>query len=676
MGYASVTRSESEDSQIYQLNEISTEATSTSSGHRTSFFNRSIKRSNQQGPQADNISSVTEQIPNVAVEQSSVQTRVVIRGMTSVDGGLQDPVGYVVDDVALPLGATQAPYWMNIETIDVVTGAKGDPQGRNAQAGRVLVSSPFPSIENMHWGSYSYLIADGGRDWEPTQALTGGVSGPVSETPASFSLALRHEDSESAYYNLADAGNQQNRRDRTSFSGGWSYYPSDNTDIQFRSHWEDSQGGRAYMRYLDGPFATERFVVNYDTQTEDRRTTSIHSLRVDHSANDVEFVSITGVTRYEQDFTMDLDTGPMVTPATESLLRDRMISQEFRVLSTALDGDLDWSVGSYFYLEDTDSNFTIGMASAHRETRIDQTGAAVFGEADISFSDRFALVPGIRIEQVRKKGYQIITGALSGQYVQVQDYTAFLPKLSAIYQAAPETIIYAAISKGYQPGGYNHTSATDAETFVFGAEDSYSLEIGLQDTYWHQKIAGELVFFYNLIRDKQVVDPLPGNTQRISNAGKAEIFGLEYRIDAALTDKLSLNGVLGWQEAELTEFETRREENGQWIVNDLGGNDLPYSPQLSASVNLNYQFSPNWLLRISSRYSDSFYFDSQNTLEQPDYSTVDVEARYSRGSVYATLSAANILDREIFSRAVGTPAGTVVEDSQPRTLSLLIGYRI
>lgn len=670
LGYSKEPGPETNASEIHQLDEISVEAVSPSSRGKASFFNKSIKRTKHNGPKADDIDAVTQRVSNVAVERSSVQTRVVIRGMTSINGGLRDPVGYVVDDVALPLGVTQAPDWMNTGNIDIVTGSKGKPQGRHAHAGSVLVTSEFPSLDNTAWGNYSLLFADGGRKYEPTNTVTGGVSGPVSEKQ-SLSLALRYENSESPFYNLADS-NRQNRRNSTSFSGGWSYFPNKNTDIQLRSHWESSRGGRAFMRYVDGPFATRRFVVNHDTETNDDKKSAIHSLRVDHSFDNIELVSVTGVTQYQRDFTMDLDSGPMMTPATVSSLRDRMVSQEFRITSTEPDSQLNWSVGSYLYGEDTDSDFTIGTAPTKRETQIDQLGAALFGDIEYSFSNGLTLVPGIRVEKIRKEGDQEVSGALSGQYNDVQYYTAFLPKLSAIYELSADTIIYAALSKGYQPGGYNHTSATNTQAFVYGSEDSYTVELGFHDSYWNRRINGQLVLFGTLVKNKQVVDLLPGNARQVSNAGEAEIFGLEYSFDAEITNDISLNGVLGWQEAELTDFKTRQSRNGE----DRSGNDLPYSPHFTASVNLNYQFSPSWQMSVSTRHTDSFYFDSQNNLEQPGYLTVDVEARYSRGGAFVTLSANNILEREVFSRAVRTPSGTVVEDAQPRSISLLIGYRI
>lgn len=675
MGYCKEPDPGTKTSGVHQLDEISVDAVSPSLGGKTSFFRKSIKSTNHSDSRGNDIDAVIQRVPNVAVEQSSVQNRVVIRGMTSIDGGLRDPVGYVVDDVALPLGATQAPDWMNKGSVDIVTGAKGRPQGRHAHAGRILVASEFPSLDKTVWGNYSLLFADGGHDYEPTNAVAGGVSGPVSEKH-SLSLALRYEDSESPFYNLADGSNRQNRRNSTSFSGGWSYFPSQQTDIQLRSHWESSRGGRAFMRYADGPFATRRFVVNHDTESNDDKTSTIHSLRVNHSYDDIELVSVTGVTQYQRDFTMDLDSGPMPTPATLSSLRDRMVSQEFRISSTEPDSQLKWSVGSYLYGEDTDSDFTIGIAPTKRETQIDQVGAALFGDIEYSFSNGLTLVPGIRAEKIRKEGDQTVSGALSDQYSDVQRHTKVLPQLATIYELRPDTLIYAAVSKGYQPGGYNHTSATNTQGFVYGSEDSYSLELGFHDSYWNRRINGQMVFFATRVKDKQVVDLQPGSARHVSNADEAEVFGLEYSLNADITNDISLDGVVGWQKAELTDFKARHHQNGETVVIDRSGNDMPYSPRFTASVILGYQFSPGWQMSVSTRYSDSFYFDSQNNLEQPGYVTVDVQAGYSRGEAFVTLSANNILEREVFSRAVRTPSGTVVEDTRPRSVSLSIGYRI
>ncbi|QIL89815.1 hypothetical protein GNX18_08695 [Microbulbifer sp. SH-1] len=594
---------------------------------------------------------------NVAVEESSVKTRLVIRGMSSIDTGLRDPVGYVLDGVSLPLGVTQAPYRLNVETIQVEKGAAQNQRSGNAPAGSIRIESRLPSDALAAGTGYSHLWREGAAGREPSRALQVSAGGPVSE-PMALAVALRHEDGNPPFDNLMAARKPQWRAERDTAHVAWSYRTDSQTDIRVDSHWEQWERGRATMRYLEGPLATERFSVNYNTKTRDEQKKTVHSLRLERDMGGLQLASTTGVTGYRQDFVMDLDAGPMNTPPTLSSLEDRMVSQEFQLMSDREDSTWAWSLGAYLSREDTDVDMTIGLQRLRRQTSLENENAAALARVDFFPLDSLELGVGVRIERNRQSGRQLLTGPVDSGYSMNEMHTATLPGLSAAYSWGENESVYASYYRGYLPGGFNYAAASSPETFSYGPEKNRSAEAGYRGTLLGGRMDHAITLFYTRFQNKQLVDFLPGALQTISNTGVADIRGLEYRLNAPLNDRLTLQANLGYQHSE------------------LDGGRMTYTPEHTSSLLLDYRYSAAWAAEISAHHSSGFYFDRQNTLEQPEYTAVNLRLRYTLGDIHGAVSIGNLFDEVIYSRALRTAAGVLVEDSRPRTLAFTIGYRI
>ncbi|MFD1215400.1 MULTISPECIES: TonB-dependent receptor [Microbulbifer] len=603
------------------------------------------------------LSALEARIANVAVEESSVKTRVVIRGMSSIEAGLRDPVGYVLDGVSLPLGATQAPYRLNVEAIQVEKGGEKNQRSGNAPAGSIRVESRLPSDALAAGTGYSHLWREGAAGREPSRALQVSAGGPVSE-PMALAVALRHLDGNPPFDNLMAARKPQWRAETDTAHVAWSYRINNQTDIRLDSHWEQEERGRATMRYLEGPLATERFSVNYDTKTRDAQKKTVHSLRLERDLDGLQLASTTGVTGYRQDFVMDLDAGPMNTPPTLSSLEDRMVSQELQLMSDGADAAWAWSLGTYLSREDTDVDMTIGPQRLQRQTSLENENAAVLGRVNFFPLDSLELGVGGRIEHSRQSGRQILAGPVDGGYTMDEGYTATLPSLSAVYHWRENESVYASYYHGYLPGGYNYAAASGPETFSYGPEKSRSAEAGYRGALWGGEMDHTIALFYTRFRNKQLVDFLPGGLQTISNAGVADIHGVEYNLNAPLSDRLTLQANLGYQHSEIE------------------GDRMTYTPEYTSSLLLDYRYSAAWTAEISAHHSSGFYFDRQNTLEQPEYTVVNLRLRYALGDIHGAVSIGNIFDEVVYSRALRTTAGVLVEDSRPRTLAFSIGYRI
>ncbi|NRA55924.1 MAG: TonB-dependent receptor [Gammaproteobacteria bacterium] len=625
------------------------------------------------GSGLNQIERLIQYTANTTIENSSVQPRIVIRGNASLDTGTSTPVGYMLDDVSLPLGVKQATDWLNIDTIEIIKGAQGSFYGRNTEAGVIKVQTKTPGFETQAWAQYRYLQTDGSNSWVSGHEVETGVSGGVDDIAAS--LNMKYLSADSPYYNLYPRSNDENKLEKLNIVGALTYYLGSDTEINFRSHWQDSDGGRAKMRYLTGQFATDAFTVNYSTPTDDQQRSAIQSLRIDHEFGNKKLTAITGYTDYAQEFVMDLDTGPAPIPATLSDFNDKMLSQEFRLATTG-DPRLKWSIGTHFYQQDTDIDFTMGMQSLRRISSNEQHGLAGFGHAQYQINSQLSLAAGARVERISQKGQQSLSNMMvNAAYSEKLSETQVLPTITATYHLTQDALLYLSWSNGYLPGGFNYSSATSAETFTYEDEHTTSYEFGYKSKWLDQTINSDLSVFFNQIKDKQMIDILPGFTQKISNAAKAEIYGIEYSINARLNNQWSILANLGWQQGEAKEHIAQVFFNGQTGTQILSDNSLPYTPDFTWALTVNYQPVSAMTTQMVVRGSDNYYFDSANTLEQDSYEAVDLTMTYQFDPVTVTLAANNIFNESVFSRAINTPNGVVVEDTQERTISLTAKYQ-
>lgn len=622
-------------------------------------------------PLSDSLGAIPKVSPNVQIEQSSVQTRVVIRGMTSANTALQDPVGYFVNDVALPHGASQAPQLFDSAQMMILKGPQGALYGRNTEAGAIKVATQDPDWTPTASASLATSVRDGVDDWEPAVVAAGRLSGAVVEDRLAASLAFRTEQSDGVHHNLFDGASDGGKTDRWTLSTGLALQAGPETDVTLKSVVEQNNNGKQRMRYLTGPYATGRNTTNYNTVSWDDSTSAIQSLKVEHHLDDLTLTSITGWTHYERDFQMDLDGGPLKTLPNLLSHQDDALSQEIRLASPDQDSGLRWLAGLYAYQEWTDLDYQSGTPRVGRTTEIDQSGLAAFGQVEVALTDRWRAGVGSRVEWIRQNGAQTLVSS-TGQtaYEQTLEQVTLLPRFTLSYDLQPGTMLYGSYARGYLPGGYNYGMATSASTLSYDPEYSWTAEIGAKGRFVQDRLGASLALFRTVTTDKQILDLVPGGTQTISNAARAEIYGLEASADARLSERWTSFATLGLQHGEATSYTTNVSQGGTLVSTDLSGNRLPMSASSTYSLGVRYDEGEGWFGQASVNGSSPYYFDSQNTLKQSAFATVDAEIGHRFDSVEVSLWAANLFGENVYSRAVSAPLGIIAEDGAPREIGL------
>lgn len=623
------------------------------------------------------LEAIAGRAANTHIEQSSVQTRLVVRGTTAANTGLQDPLGYFIDGVALPMGANQAPVLFNQQQVELIKGPQGALYGRNTEAGALKVITRAPADQPEVWVNLSHILVGGENDDQTRNVIAAGLSGPVTDNSLSAGLALRVEQGDTGYLNLPERSRDGGEVERYTLSASADWLLSDNTDLSLRSTLEKNDSGMARMRYQSGAFATPRQTTNYNIDAEQERRSGVHGLTVNHRlASGAELTAITGYTHYDRDFVMDLDAAQLPSPPSVLALENRMLSQEFRLSSAEGEPGMRWLLGSYLFTEESDIDFTIGAPSTLRQTTIDQDGIALFGQLELPLSPRLTLAAGARLEYLKQQGAQQMSSMFSrGQYSGESNHTELLPRVDLSYRTDGDLTLYVSLARGYLPGGYNYNLAGDLDSFTYDAEYSDTAEVGVKGALLNGRLNTSLALFYTRATDKQIVDLLPGGLQSISNAGEARIYGLELALDARLGGGWRSFAELGWQHAEATQYKGQTLIAGAPATVEFSGNDLPMAAPFSYSLGLAYAQQQGMFGQLRLNGSDGVFFDSANSLQQSAYSTVDLELGYQWRDLKVSLAARNLLDEHYVTRAVNTPNGQLVEDAAPREISLNLSTR-
>jgi iron complex outermembrane receptor protein len=632
----------------------------------------------QAGPLANGLAGIARHTPNVLIEQSSVQTRVVMRGMTVANTALQDPLGFTVNDVALPHGAVQAPRLPDPGTMEILKGPQGSLYGRNTEAGLIRTGTADPDWQSGAEARAILGFEDGADGWSPAWTISGRVSGAIAPDKAAAALALRAEQARGPGLNLADGADDGASTDRLTVSGGLTLLPDDDTDISLKSVVERADLGKQRLRFLTGPYATPRHVTNYDAASWDDTVTAIQSLRIDHRAGPVDITAITGWTHYTRDFRMDLDGTPLPTLPTLSSHKDDTVSQELRIASPDDGARLRWLAGLYGYVSRTDLDFRIGTPRVARETSIDQTGIAGFGQAEYGLTQDLRVTLGARVERIDQSGRMRLTNSAGSSTfdADITD-TTLLPKISLAWDVAPETMLHASYARGYLPGGYNYGNATGSDSLTYGAEHSWTAEAGVKTALFAGRVLADLTLFHTTSTDRQILDLEPGGVTTISNAAEARIYGAELALDGRIDEVWGWFATGGLQKAEATSYRTTVNRGGTLVPVDYSGNRLPMAAEATWSVGLRYDEGgpaggDGWFGLIAANGSGPYYFDGANSLSQDAFALADAALGYRFGTIEVSLQANNIFDRNVYARAVGVPLGQLVEDGTGREVSLQV----
>jgi len=367
-------------------------------------------------------------------------------------------------------------------------------------------------------------------------------------------------------------------------------------------------------------------------------------LRADADLSDsITLTSITTYNHLRQSMSFDLDGTQyelVDNPRDDGRIAD--FSQELRLSNAAAPGELlRWTIGANYNKSEVDEyqDITYGdnsLSSAGTNyihiSGVDNSGRmnswAVFGNVEYDVTDSLTLKGAVRYTESENKNsmcnleassdtnvaelFTLLGSLLGGQVIPLgvgDCYTlnsanlpgdVFFNKLSEDnvswkagidFQATPDTLLYANVSRGYKAGSFPVITASLQSQLLPAKQESVtSYEAGFKTRLADDVIQLNGAVFYQDYRDKQiqgtVATGLFGLLQRLDNVPKSHIFGIEADMVVRPTDGLTLTGSASYLKTKVDRY------SGTTVFGadmDFADSRLPFAPKWTLVGDIDYR---------------------------------------------------------------------------------------
>jgi len=675
---------------------------------------------------AVDITTLTNQAPNIQLEVSRATNTTLtayIRGIGQQDpvAGWEGGVGIYLDDVYLarPQGTVFDVY--DVERIEVLRGPQGTLYGRNTIGGAVRYVTKRLSDET-EFSTRASLGTYGQADL----ILKGST--PVSDSFRIGGTLAKFTRSGWGTYAVTNEDNADKDITALRLSAEWD--AGDNLFVRlFGDYSLDNSTSRQGHRLLEGPNGEPVLDDVWDTRAgistltasrgglDPETTQGGIGLQIEWDiSNELQFKSITSSRSDKSESWIDFDNLPADTFDAPVIYENEQFSQEFQFTYTSdrlagifglyyLDanafdafdviifssltsftlGDYDTDAWAAFFDFSYDINDQWVLSVGGRYTEDERT-ARVVRETFAGLGSPYFGGPGVSIT-VPSEGVPEFNGNRTD--------SEFTPRVSLSYAPSGEHNLYLAYSEGFKGGGFDPRGAYNlAEVREgFAPESVESIEFGAKSVWANGKVTTNIAVFSMDYTDVQIpgsvlldtdgdgeVDGFAGS---VTNAGGAEVQGLEIEAIAQLSDNLSATFALGLIDADYTEWLQASTDpvTGDPIFIDISRDrEFQNTPDTTISLNLRYDYPTDagdlaFLTGISYRGATT-QFEIPNPLtNQGSFTLVDLSAIWTSadGKYELGMYARNVFDEEYIAAAYDFPtvANSVIGFyGPPRTFTL------
>jgi pesticin/yersiniabactin receptor len=561
-------------------------------------------------------------------------SNITVRGVTSPD--FYNPAVQVYVD-GVPQDQTYfTQQLLNVERIELLRGPQGTLYGRNAYGGviNIITRKPGDKVEGVVAGE----ISSGERRTDllsMAPLIPGKLFGEVGLRWAKELGDIDNVTSGEGDFN--DATSRQGRmRLRYAPVGGPLDVSLGAQRETLRSHDEVYVNESNLSSFTNSSFGSQ---MTYE------RNVNSYNLSIDYDFGGAKLTSISAY----QDRSM-----PRVMISPPSLVissglaaqyhyheEQDSLSQELR-LAFGEGKRLSGVVGGYVQVTDfrrmQPAIAAYSMAASRND--VSTKSYAGFGEATYKLTDSLDVTAGLRyaLEQAE------VDYAGSFAFQANDSFDDISPKIALGYQIAPKNRIYASVSRGFKPGGFNHTVSNQNDRIPYTSETSVNYEIG-----WRSGLFGGLVdlstaAYYIQATDKQFYVGNPGS-QVLRNIGDAESRGVELDVSVYPTSDLTATAGLAVGQSTFTDA------RDPITSTNYTNKNVPYAPEQIYNLSMRYILPQKALpgdlsLRGAARYYSETFFNEANSLSQGGYALFDASLDLElENNLTFSLFADNIADK-------------------------------
>ena len=650
---------------------------------------------------AANATDIGDFAPNVSIVKTfgaAGNIRNNIRGVSTGEPSLTiDPkVGMYVDGAYIARNAGAVFDIVDLERIEILRGPQGTLWGKNTSGGAINIITKKPegefgfkqsftfgnfgefrsltSLDTDEYGGLSaklsYMMNDN-DGWADNTNPDGADDLGGTDTDA-YRIALHWDISESFYADYAYDNNE--------FESV--FVPLQITDIGPGATDPNIIGsydlGTATFYSGYNPLNQMLSVVEPDDRVEkfhvDGNGPEIvevtgHNLTLVWESDFVTIKSITAYRDYESEVVgNDLDGGtweyngePVPMFHTYGTKEQDQISQEFQFIGTALDDNLDYVAGLFYFQEDGEeinpwnarfyvpgqpvllSGIGADLGSFYS---IDNESMAAFGQMKYYINDAWDVTLGLRYT-VDKKEVTLLDEdpRIEGEHTADDDWSEFTTDLVVGWQYNEDIRFYGKRAEGYNAGVFslgalNYSDFSDFEVFDTPAdpEEITSYEIGMKSEWLDRSLRLNVAAYFNDNENLQVTEVISG-VRTVRNSGENESYGLEIDFVALLGAGITLDGAYGYRKTDFDEGP------------DFGRSEGKHTGRLSvvwgAEIGLGYLDA-----RIDTTYTDAQNFSSSPFGNSEDRTLIGARISLSEielgdyGQLRAAIWGRNLTDEE------------------------------
>jgi len=605
------------------------------------------------------------------------------------------------------------PY--DLERAEVLHGPQGTLYGASTMGGLIKYVLADPSLDQ-----FSGRIGGDVFGVENGDGAGGGARGEVNIPIVRDVFAIRasaYEESTPGYIDDATTGQKaDNALDQYGGRVAALWRPSADLSIELSAIYQHSHADNQSIVALNQSTGQPIGGPLSDTNTRNEPYTQELQLYDATITWDLRWGQLTSISSYQQftnDTVEDLTDyigvylgyfgGP--GPGESDFFEDyrlQKFTQEVR-LASPTGHPFEWLLGAYYTHEGATNHevFNAYDASGVLEPALNPLEDvnlpstyeeyAVFGHVTYHFTRQFDITAGLRYAHnnqtfVETEGGALVNPAnpaavdLTVPGKSSEGVTTF--SVSPRYHLTSDTMVYARVASGYQPGGPNVVLPGQNFPPQFNSAQLVDYQAGLKSTFLAGRATADLSAFY-IDWTRIQVSVLVGDGSAIENAGAARSEGFDFSGTYAPTSGLRLGGNVAYTDAVLT--------SSVPSLGTMSGARLPYIPMWSGSLTADYSmalsgewrgFAGGGVRYTGSRFSDvegSVANGAPQGLEAKAYGVVDLHIGASNHGLTLSLFAKNLLDERAylaplnyFNDALNSPIDIKAPVLQPRTVGLSI----
>ena len=621
--------------------------------------------------QVVNFEDIAAYTPGVFVinDQDPGTNIITIRGI-STDRLQQASVAYVVDGLALADKELFTQPYYDMERVEILKGPQGALYGKNAIGGvfKVITRAPTETFE----GSVEAEYGNGDN-----KAVRVAVGGPLMGKKLMFRVAAQVQDWDGWIYNSflkKKVDGQYTRNLRAKLRGE----PSDDWtwDLQWNVNAERS--GAAWVSSnnvtgkfggkLDGPALTNPFG---DFEGNARRHWYGMSLKNEVKFADGTLSVIGGYDQYAKRFFEELDFRndkpitffgtPFFPNGIQPIAQPvdlRAWTGEARYTSSD-SAPIRWIAGAFVQdslrkrVDDFGPLLFGAEASAFRTPT---TQVAAFGQVTASLADQLEATLALRYDNVKtSEDMTGVTTKRRSDFAQ-KTFGQVQPKISLAYNLSPQSIIYANMSRGFKPGGFNpQPGPTDTFKRIYKAETTTAIEVGAKTASADGRVSATASAFYTDYANFQYFAFINGNDTTYT-APKVKVKGFEFSVTAKPSPWLALDSALSYTDAKIGNFSAPNPVSGVGLRN-YTGKQTPNSPRynLATGAEVDWPLSGGLIGSVRGELTvrGKTFFEIDNALYSPTEAALNLRVAVRSDDWTAAIWAKNLTNNRWAVSAFG-----------------------